>query len=55
MASSDFFSGMKKSFADVPVDESKDNAIATTEFLEAAESLVGLFGTELSFPISGIV
>ena len=30
-----------KSFADVPV---KDNGIATTEFLEAAESLTTLFG-----------
>lgn len=33
----------KRSFADVPVDESKDNAIGTSEFLEAAESLTGLF------------
>ena len=30
-----------KSFADVPV---KDSGIATTEFLEAAESLTTLFG-----------
>jgi hypothetical protein len=37
-----YFDG-KKSFADVPIDESKDNAIATTEFLEAAEALTGLF------------
>lgn len=35
---------MKRSFEDVPVDESSDNAISTTEFLEAAESLVKLFG-----------
>ncbi|DAA78487.1 TPA_exp: Uncharacterized protein A8136_4463 [Trichophyton benhamiae CBS 112371] len=34
---------MKRSFEDVPVDESSDNAISTTEFLEAAESLVKLF------------
>ncbi|EFQ97642.1 hypothetical protein MGYG_00680 [Nannizzia gypsea CBS 118893] len=34
---------MKRSFEDVPIDESSDNAISTTEFLEAAESLVKLF------------
>ncbi|KAM5475488.1 hypothetical protein MauCBS54593_001179 [Microsporum audouinii] len=34
---------MKRSFRDVPIDESSDNAISTTEFLEAAESLVKLF------------
>lgn len=39
-----FFDTLKKSFTDVPVDETKDNAISTTEFLEAAESLVTLFG-----------
>lgn len=39
-----FFSNLKKSFADVPVDSSKDNAIPTTEFLEASESLCSLFG-----------
>ncbi len=33
----------KRSFVDVPIDESKDNAIATTPFLEAAEALSGLF------------
>ncbi|KAH7084568.1 glycolipid transfer protein domain-containing protein [Paraphoma chrysanthemicola] len=38
-----FFETLKKSFVDVPVDESKDNAISTTEFLEAAESLTTLF------------
>jgi hypothetical protein len=40
-----FFDTVKKSFVDVPVDASKDNAISTTEFLEAAESLSTLFGT----------
>ncbi|KAK9460254.1 glycolipid transfer protein domain-containing protein [Lipomyces oligophaga] len=40
MASSTFFEGMKRSFKDVPVVEGK---IHTTEFLEAAESLVSLF------------
>jgi hypothetical protein len=38
-----FFETVKKSFVDVPVDESKDNAISTTEFLEAAESTTTLF------------
>ncbi|ORY59661.1 glycolipid transfer protein domain-containing protein [Pseudomassariella vexata] len=33
----------KKSFIDVPVDANKDNAISTTEFLEAAESLTTIF------------
>ena len=39
-----FFSNLKKSFADVPIDTSKDNAIPTTDFLEASESLCSLFG-----------
>ncbi|KAF1924890.1 glycolipid transfer protein [Didymella exigua CBS 183.55] len=38
-----FFDGVKKSWEDVPVDATKDNAISTTEFLEAAESLTTLF------------
>ncbi|KAH7385191.1 glycolipid transfer protein domain-containing protein [Phaeosphaeria sp. MPI-PUGE-AT-0046c] len=38
-----FFDTVKKSFVDVPVDAGKDNAISTTEFLEAAESLTTLF------------
>lgn len=33
----------KKSFVDVPIDAEKSNAIATTEFLEAAESLITIF------------
>jgi hypothetical protein len=41
---STFFDTLKRSFTDVPVDAGKDNAISTTEFLEAAESLVTLFG-----------
>ncbi|KAF2998999.1 hypothetical protein E8E13_007788 [Curvularia kusanoi] len=40
---STFFDTVKKSWEDVPVDASKDNAISTTEFLEAAESLTTLF------------
>lgn len=39
-----FFDTLKKSFVDVPLDPTKDNAVSTTEFLEAAESLVTLFG-----------
>lgn len=35
----------RKSFVDVPIDADKDNAIATTEFLDAAESLTTIFGT----------
>ncbi|OJJ44398.1 hypothetical protein ASPZODRAFT_121745 [Penicilliopsis zonata CBS 506.65] len=38
-----WFDSMKKSFADVPIDATNHNAISTTEFLEAAESLVALF------------
>ena len=37
-----YFDG-RKSFADVNVDASKDNAINTTQFLEAADSLTSLF------------
>jgi hypothetical protein len=33
----------RKSFVDVPIDPEKDNAIATTDFLDAAESLVTIF------------
>jgi predicted ATPase len=40
---STFFDTINKSFVDVPVDAAKDNAISTTEFLEAAESLTTLF------------
>jgi hypothetical protein len=39
-----FFDTVKRSFVDVPVDASKDNAISTTEFLEAADSVTTLFG-----------
>ena len=39
-----FFDTLKKNFNDVPIDESKGNAIATGPFLEAAESLTTLFG-----------
>lgn len=33
----------KRSFAEVPIDEGKDKAIGTSQFLEAAEALTGLF------------
>lgn len=39
-----WFDTLKKSFVDVPVNASNDNAIETTAFLEAAESLTTLFG-----------
>jgi hypothetical protein len=35
----------KKSFTDVPIDADKNNAISTSEFLDAAESLTTMFGT----------
>ncbi|KAI9819331.1 MAG: hypothetical protein M1832_004036 [Thelocarpon impressellum] len=38
-----FFSGLKKSFVDVPIDKENDNAIETSAFLEAAEALTTLF------------
>lgn len=34
---------LKKSFVDVPIDAEADNAISTTEFLDAAESLTTMF------------
>lgn len=34
----------KQSFTNVPVDAANDNVISTEEFLEAAESLVTIFG-----------
>lgn len=40
-----WFDTIKRSFADVPIDAGNDDGISTTEFLEAAESLVTLFGT----------
>jgi hypothetical protein len=39
-----FLDTLKVSFVDVLVNKEKDNAISTTEFLEAAESLTTLFG-----------
>jgi len=39
-----FLDSLKKSFVDVPVDKEHGNAVATSEFLEAAESLTTLFG-----------
>jgi len=48
-----WFDTLRKSFVDVPVDAGKDNAIPTTEFLEAAESLTTLFGRTSSIPQIG--
>lgn len=39
---------LKRSFVDVPVDSAAGDAISTSEFLEAAESLTTIFGT--TFP-----
>lgn len=39
-----FFDTVKKSFANVPVEKSQNDAIPTTDFLEASESLTTLFG-----------
>jgi len=39
-----FLDTLKRSFSDVPINKEGDNAIATMEFLEAAESLTTLFG-----------
>ncbi|EKD21582.1 uncharacterized protein L3040_004808 [Drepanopeziza brunnea f. sp. 'multigermtubi'] len=38
-----FLDTLEVSFTNVPVDKEKDNAVATTEFLKAAESLTTLF------------
>jgi hypothetical protein len=38
----------KKSFTDVRIDADKNNAIRTDDFLDAAESLTGIFGRILS-------
>lgn len=46
-----FLDTLKKSFTDVPVDKEKENAVSTTEFLEAAESLTTLFGSPPAFSI----
>lgn len=38
-----WFDTLRKSFVDVPIDSTNNDAVATTEFLEAAESLTSLF------------
>ena len=43
-----FFDTVKQSFVDVPINKEKDSAVATSEFLAAAESLTTLFGTGFS-------
>lgn len=42
-----FFDTINKSFTDVTVQSDKDNAINTTEFLQAAEALTSLFGSSI--------
>jgi hypothetical protein len=44
-----FLDTIKRSFSDVPVDKEKNNAVSTSEFLEAAESLTTLFGAPDSY------
>ena len=44
-----WFDTLRKTFDDVPVQTNNDNAIPTSDFLEAAESLTTLFG-ELTPP-----
>lgn len=43
-----WFDTLTKSFADVPIDTAHDNAIPTTDFLDAADSLTSLFGMSTS-------
>lgn len=38
-----YFDNCKRNFTNVPIDESNDNAISTTEFLDASEAVAGLF------------
>ncbi|KAH0559928.1 hypothetical protein GP486_003551 [Trichoglossum hirsutum] len=52
-AGTTFFDSLKRSFSDVPVDAAKENAISTTEFLEAAESLITLFGVYMLGELAG--
>ena len=47
-----FFDTIQKSFVDVPVDAANENAIHTSEFLDASESLTTLFGTRPPAPKS---
>lgn len=46
-AGTTYFDTLKRSFVNVPVQKDRDNAISTSEFLEAAESLTTLFGISL--------
>jgi hypothetical protein len=53
-AGTTFFDSLKRSFANVPVEAANENAISTTEFLEAAESLTTLFGVYMFEKLAGI-
>lgn len=44
----------KQSFVDVPIDAENGNAIATTQFLDAAESLTTMFGKVAAITINGL-
>lgn len=39
-----WFDTLKQSFETVPIDAAGDNAVSTTDFLQAAEALTTLFG-----------
>ena len=49
--SNNFFDSIKKSFVDIHVDKEKNDAIETTGFLEASESLVTFFGRSIPIAI----
>ena len=40
----------KRSFVDVPIDAGNENAISTSEFLDAAEGLTTMFGSSRPRP-----
>ena len=50
-----WFDTLKKSFVDVPIDAGKDNAIPTTDFLEASESLTTLFGVYIELMSCNVI
>jgi hypothetical protein len=50
-STSTFFDTLKRSFDNVKTDAANDNAISTSEFLEATESLTTLFGMDQANPV----
>lgn len=49
-----WFSTIRRSFEEVPIDTANGNAISTVEFLEAAGALVSLFGSCYPDPAWGL-